>query len=269
MGNPSGSNRQVFRTVFKEDLNLPRGTETRSESKSQGQLFKVPSVRGITSGIVLLKDKAGGPILRLFKKVYPLEILERVEEWLSKLDNDDLVWDSTRNPYRLSSWIVAPPCSCRYVYAGQTWEPNGWTDLLERLREITEDALQLKDYFNSAVINAYVNGEGAVGMHADDEQLFGGKTTPFTIASISIGETRKFIVQENSSGKCVTQDLKHGDLVTMEAMMQATHKHGIPKSETAHGVRYNITFRRIIHHEHHCAVAASRPSPIFSCGPVV
>ncbi len=201
MGNPDGSNRRVFITVFPRhgvrdsvrvptvmpagDLAASRGKETSSAalqsgsvvsvSSSQGQVFGAQISRGITSGIILLKDMAGGPILRLFKNVYPLEILERLEEWLSKLNNEELVWDSTRNPYRLSSWIVAPPCSCRYVYAGQTWQPNKWTENLDILRRYTENALQLNGYFNSAVINAYIGGEGAVGMHADDEDLFGGK----------------------------------------------------------------------------------------------
>ncbi len=76
------------------------------------------------------------------------------------------------------------------------------------------------------------------------------------------------MVQENSSGKYVEQYIKHGDLVTMESMMQATHKHGIPKSKIAHGVRYNITFRRIVNHEHHCASTSSSTSG-FSWASVV
>ncbi len=215
---------------------------------------------------VLLRDKAGGPILRQFKNVFPKSLLERLTEWLSQLNNKDLVWDSTRNPFRLSTWIVAPPCTCRYTYAGQEWQPRKWTRLLEEVKTYTENALHLKSYFNAAVINVCIGGDGAVGMHADDEHLFNATSQPATIASISLGETRSFVVQNNISRETLAIDSRSGDLLTMDGLFQATHRHGVPKSRSAQGIRYNITFRRIVNHDHQCATSTSSSS--FSETPV-
>ncbi len=91
-GNQSGSNRKLLESsevVFKE-------------------CFKRAHIDSISAvGEVLLKDRADSPILRPFRQVYPTGLLDRIKEWLSQVNNRDLVWDSTLNPYRLSTWLVA------------------------------------------------------------------------------------------------------------------------------------------------------------------
>ncbi len=193
--------------------------------------------------------------------MYPTNLLDRIKDWLSQLNNRDLVWDSTLNPCRLSTWLVAPPCSCTYTYGGKEWQPGKWTHLLDEAIEVTENALNLKSYFNSAVLNAYLGGDGAVAMHADDEDILNASVQPSTIASLSLGETRDFRVQDNATQEAFTLTLRSGNLVTMDGLFQATHRHGVPRSKVAQGARYNITFRRIVHHDAHCQC----PSSLNSC----
>ncbi len=251
-GNQSGSNRKLLESsevVFKE-------------------CFKRAHIDSISAvGEVLLKDRADSPILRPFRQVYPTGLLDRIKEWLSQVNNRDLVWDSTLNPYRLSTWLVAPPCSCTYTYGGKVWQPGKWSMLLDEAIGYTEDALGLKSYFNSAVINAYLGGDGAVAMHADDEDIFNASVQPATIASLSLGETRDFMVQDQTNLETLSVSVKSGDLLTMDGLFQATHRHGVPRSRTAQGIRYNITFRRIVNHDGHCHFSSTSSSS-FSETPV-
>ncbi len=210
---------------------------------------------------VLLKDKANNPILRRFRDVFPTRLLEDFKSWLSQRNNKEVAWDSTMNPYRLSTWLVAPPCTCTYTYGGKTWEPaESWPKILDVITKRTEQALQPGPYFNAAVLNAYMGGQGAVAMHTDDEYLFDAATYPATIASLSIGETRDFEVQDVVTGTLYTYAIQSGDLVTMEGLFQKSHKHAVPKSKAARGIRYNLTLRRIVNHERHCSCFSYTPS---------
>ncbi len=90
-------------------------------------------------------------------------------------------------------------------------------------------------------------------MHADDEYLFDAATNPATIASLTIGETRDFEIQDVDAGLVHTINIRSGELVTMEGLFQKTHRHAVPKSKVARGIRYNLTLRRIVHHDRHCS----------------
>ena len=173
-----------------------------------------------------------------------------------------MVWERTSNPCRLSTWLVLPPCCCSYVYGGKEWTPRKWPSILGLLRVATEDVLGLKEHFNSAVVNVYLGGEGAVGRHADDEPLFDATRRLATIASISLGEERIFEVERRADKFARHFELTSGDLVTMEGLFQADYLHGIPRSATAHGIRYNITFRRVVCHQRACPLSTrtTRPS---------
>merc|ERR1712172_206756 len=90
---------------------------------------------------------------------------------------------------------------------------------------------------NSANLNLYANGLQAVGWHADDERLFGGKERDCAIISLSLGGMREFWVALRSvlggvdpaASSIVEMDLAAGDVMSMEGLFQKHCVHFVPQ----------------------------------------
>jgi len=87
-----------------------------------------------------------------------------------------------------------------------------------------------------------------MGEHRDDEKEL-DKTVP--IASVSLGQTRKFVLKHIDVRKkkrqieLVKLDLCHGSLLMMNWPTNKYWYHSIPKEKKATNVRLNFTFRKI------------------------
>ena len=140
---------------------------------------------------------------------------------------------------RLSSWIGDPGVS--YVYSGIRRDPIPWTPHLLPLRDACEAATGTR--FNSVLANLYRDGEDAMGWHADDEPELG--PTP-VIASVSLGEERRFDFRHRDSAETKSVVLPHGSLLVMSGATQSNWKHRIARSKAVRGPRVNLTFRLIV-----------------------
>ncbi len=131
----------------------------------------------------------------------------------------------------------------RYRYSGLDLNPLPWTDLLSKLKGEVERAVQ--STFNGVLLNYYRDGRDSVGMHSDDEPELGD--TP-TIASMSFGETRTFVLRHKMRPNLrpVRLPLHSTSLLLMKGTTQRYWKHGICKSDRDCGPRVNLTFRRIL-----------------------
>ncbi|MGD8421663.1 MAG: alpha-ketoglutarate-dependent dioxygenase AlkB [Gammaproteobacteria bacterium] len=158
----------------------------------------------------------------------------------------DSAWRQERitvygKPYlqpRLSAWYG----DLSYRYSGIRLEPLPWTPLLLELRRRVE-SLTGCDY-NSVLLNYYRDGNDGMGMHSDDERELGPQPS---IASLSLGETRDFVMRHRHRGDLDTLKLPlpAGSLLLMQGDTQRNWRHGIRKLRRACGPRLNLTFRRV------------------------
>ena len=135
---------------------------------------------------------------------------------------------------RLTSWFG----DSAYRYSGIVNEPAAWPKPLAELqgrlcRELNAD-------FNSCLANLYRDGTDSMGYHSDNEPELGPRPT---IASISLGDRRRFVLRHRATRERWNWDLGHGDLLVMRDESQSDYAHAVPKTSRAVGPRMNLTFR--------------------------
>jgi alkylated DNA repair dioxygenase AlkB len=144
------------------------------------------------------------------------------------------------------------------------WKSNKYTNnLLEFQNHIQLKINQiLSDYnskniqypiYDSLLINYYENGLDHITPHQDNKQSFGNYPT---ISVISIGETRKFILERtikdllkrNKNEKNLNKEfiLEDNSLLIMAGSVQRYFCHYIPKEENKINCRYSLTFRQYL-----------------------
>jgi alkylated DNA repair dioxygenase AlkB len=138
---------------------------------------------------------------------------------------------------RLTAWMGDGP----YRYSGIVNEPTAWPRALVERRERLQDELGVE--FNSCLVNLYRDGADSMGYHSDNEPELGAQPT---IASISLGDRRRFVLRHRSTGERWSLDLGHGDLLVMRDESQSNYAHAIPKTSRQVGPRMNLTFRRFL-----------------------
>ncbi|WMW78385.1 alpha-ketoglutarate-dependent dioxygenase AlkB [Flavobacterium sp. 20NA77.7] len=128
-----------------------------------------------------------------------------------------------------------------YSYSGITMHPIAWSPLVWLLKEEVETIAQHS--FTSVLLNLYRNEKDSNGWHADNEKELGQDPI---IASLSLGETRKFQIKHttNKNIKCDIL-LEHGSLLLMKEGAQVHYKHQLPKATQPKNTRINLTFRTV------------------------
>ena len=139
---------------------------------------------------------------------------------------------------RLTSWFSDPMVS--YRYSGKKRIGKPFTPEIFQLRQILNARLNV--HFNFVLANFYRDGKDYVGWHADDEPDLGSRPL---IASISLGESRRFRVRHNSRKVTESIDLVHGSLLIMRGQSQSHFKHCLAKTKRLVNSRINLTFRTI------------------------
>jgi len=133
------------------------------------------------------------------------------------------------------------------------WEPFVYPEWLFNLQK--KVSVKSNNEFNSSLINYYRDGNDTMRPHQDDQPVWGENPT---IASLSLGETRKFIfdpvvydeknprsMKTCRNRKTVEIELHSGDFLIMKGKTQQYYKHSVPSSDTKNP-RWNITFRKVI-----------------------
>ena len=144
---------------------------------------------------------------------------------------------SVKTP-RLCAWYGDPQAI--YRYSGVTNDPLPWFADLRVLRQKVQRQTQTR--FNSVLLNLYRDGQDSMGYHADDEPELGAAPT---IASISLGQSRRFILKHRfkKTLPSLKLDLSSGSLLVMSGKTQQNWVHGIAKTRRPVNSRINLTFR--------------------------
>lgn len=146
------------------------------------------------------------------------------------------IYGKTHEMPRDTAWYGA----MAYRYPGVTHPPAPWPEPLARLRIQLSDALETD--FNCVLANRYAAADH-LGYHADSEALFGERPT---IASVSLGATRRFLMRHRDGGAARSVDLTHGSLLVMAGEMQRHWRHAVPSMSRVVGSRINLTYRRAV-----------------------
>ncbi|TRX55787.1 alpha-ketoglutarate-dependent dioxygenase AlkB family protein [Thalassomonas sp. M1454] len=127
-----------------------------------------------------------------------------------------------------------------YQYSGLSLTPLPWTATLMQIKTDVEQ--QISTTFNSVLANLYRNGQDSMGWHSDNEKQLGEQPI---IASVSLGQERKFSIKHKSSGEKIDLILQSGSLLIMHGNLQQDWQHSIPKTKKIIDKRINLTFRTI------------------------
>lgn len=139
---------------------------------------------------------------------------------------------------RLQAWYGDP--DSQYEYSKLLMQPLPWDARLGKLKQACEQ--KCKAPFNSVLANYYRHGSDSMGMHADNESELGSQPV---IASVSLGQTRRFTFKNIHTKETHKIGLEHGSLLIMKGDTQQNWHHGLNKSRTQIGPRLNFTFRYV------------------------
>jgi alkylated DNA repair dioxygenase AlkB len=127
-----------------------------------------------------------------------------------------------------------------YTYSSKTKIGLPWKDPLIILKNIVESLT--KQTYNACLLNLYHNGDEAMGWHSDNEKEIIANST---IASLSIGASRKFSFKHKVTKETISIQLENGSLLEMKGTIQSHWLHALPKSKKITEPRINLTFRQM------------------------
>ncbi len=133
---------------------------------------------------------------------------------------------------RRTAWFGEAGVNYRYTsidHVGSGW-PASMIALLSKVGAFMEQKP------NFVVLNHYRNGEDHMGWHRDDER----GAYP-QIASLSLGGTRRFRIEQESLGAPTSIDLVAGSLLIFDGRQ----RHQLAKTRHPCAPRINLTFRSI------------------------
>ena len=131
--------------------------------------------------------------------------------------------------------------------------------LLERMLSVLSERYDVA--FDSVGLNLYRDGADSVAWHGD--RIAADIVDP-TVALVSVGEPRAFMLRRKGGGTARRLRLGRGDLLVMGGTSQRTWEHSVPKVARA-GPRISIAFRHGLrlgggYSQPHATDAASEPS---------
>lgn len=175
------------------------------------------------------------------------DFLHHASEPLLNTLMDDIEWQQPRvkvfgksHPIpRLQCWMGDPQAN--YRYSGLLMKPTPWHPKVAHLKQAIERTCGQR--FNAVLINYYRDGLDHMGWHSDDEPELG--LEPW-VASYNLGQSRDFALRRKGESKTAMKfPLRHDHLMLMSPAVQLGWQHSVPARKRTHGVRVNMTFRRI------------------------
>lgn len=223
------------------ELHLQGAAPLESESGSTPIHQPVPDVAATlpfhTEGLVRHDLQDGGEILYI-----PSFFDKETADALFVILRDHIPWEHVRIrgvPQRLGTcWIG----SVAYEYSRQVRPAAPWRPTPRAIARAVESYLFGKtgDSFEGVLLNYYQDGDTRLGFHADNEPVI---VPDSPIASISLGDSRRFVLKHNATGTTHELTLGHGSLLVMQGTTQRFWQHAVPPARGA-GPRINLTFRR-------------------------
>ena len=124
-------------------------------------------------------------------------------------------------------------------YSGTSIKLLEWPKILKAIKNTLINELNIP--FNSCLINLYKDEHSSIGEHFDRE------VNPHyhsIVVTISVGQTRRFIVRNKSTKQKYVTNLNNGDLCIMFGnKFQDNFTHEIPKEKYHCNMRLSYTFR--------------------------
>ncbi|MEP2510426.1 MAG: alpha-ketoglutarate-dependent dioxygenase AlkB [Reichenbachiella sp.] len=177
-----------------------------------------------------------GKIMDIEKAQYYLNNLLQTIQW----KNDEaIIFGKHIITKRKADWYGND--SYAYTYSNTTKRTLPWTQELAELKSLVEHLTHTS--FNSCLLNLYHSGEEGMAWHSDDEKSLGKNTT---IASLSLGAERKFLLKHKETKEPMSVVLERGSLLVMKGATQTHWLHCLPKSKKVQSPRVNLTFRTIV-----------------------
>lgn len=139
---------------------------------------------------------------------------------------------------RTQVWMGDPHCA--YRYSGTLFHPQVWHPKVQQLAHHVSQFLG--QTFNAVLLNRYSDGQQHMGWHADNEPELGLKPQ---IASVSLGQPRRFDIKHRQLDSQLQLTLQHGSLLLMAGDCQRFWLHRLPKQARCNEERINLTFRYI------------------------
>lgn len=127
-----------------------------------------------------------------------------------------------------------------YRYSGINRKSLPWTPLLAELQQLV--VAQTGASYNSCLLNLYHDGSEHMGWHADNEKEL---MPQGSIASLSFGAERKFVLKHRETQEKVEFMLANGDLLEMKGSTQTHWLHRITPTKKIKEPRISLTFRMI------------------------
>jgi alkylated DNA repair dioxygenase AlkB len=109
--------------------------------------------------------------------------------------------------------------------------------LLDQMRDVL--SRRYGEAFVRTTMAWYRDGQDSVAMHGDTTAR---DMIEATVATVSLGAPRRFLLKPASGGSSIALELGGGDLFVMGGTCQRTWRHGIPKVAAA-GPRIAVMFR--------------------------
>ena len=139
---------------------------------------------------------------------------------------------------RKVTWYAEKPFIYRYSGQSKIALPFSPTllDIKSRVEKLTGSA------YDACLLNYYHNGSEGMGWHSDNEKSISPNSS---IASVSLGATRKFQFKHKTQGLKLDLILDSGSVLDMRGETQEFWLHALPKSKKIAGARINLTFRKM------------------------
>ena len=175
---------------------------------------------------------------RFFNENFTREAFEFLRE-NTPWEQPEIVMFGKKYPQAgFSTWHTDTGVS--YLYSGIERVAQPMTEMLHEFRRRCESAAEAK--FNAVLVNLYRDGRDSVSWHSDNEAINGREPT---IASVSLGATRRFDLRHRETKQTVKVDLEDGSLLVMSGLSQQCWVHQIAKTAKPVGPRINLTFRLV------------------------
>jgi hypothetical protein len=139
---------------------------------------------------------------------------------------------------RKVAWYAEKPFI--YRYSGQSKVASPFSKTLIDLK-LSVEKLTRSEY-NACLLNFYHSGSEGMGWHSDNEKSI---CPTSSIASVSLGTSRKFQFKHKTHGQKIDLILESGSVLDMRGETQEFWLHALPKNTKIKGARINLTFRKM------------------------
>jgi alkylated DNA repair dioxygenase AlkB len=112
------------------------------------------------------------------------------------------------------------------------------TGIVEDMRRVLSE--RYGEEFVRTTAALYRDGNDSVAFHGDTTAR---DMETAIVATVSLGEPRKFLLKPTEGGASLAYQLGRGDLIVMGGTCQRTWRHGIPKTARPTGPRIALMFR--------------------------